>query len=335
MLSRPITKYLLAICLVAALVVVGVGVYVYSDYFLYSSPEDVTVEIPKGPSLNEIAGALEESGAIKSAKAFVGYVVVHNAERSLKAGEYELKAGSGIGDVVDKIVKGEVVLREITIPEGLTVPQTAELLDEKGVVTKEAFLKAAGDREFIRAKLGRPVDSVEGYLYPDTYKVEKGITAKELVARMIARHREVFRAIDHSGVDLSSHEIVTLASIIEKETAVAEERPIISAVLHNRLKLGMRLECDPTVIYGMGEDFHGNLRKKDLQLESPYNTYVIYGLPPGPISNPGKGSLEAAVNPAPVDYLYFVSRGDGTHKFSSRYREHLRAVRKYQKRRRR
>ena len=135
-------------------------------------------------------------------------------------------------------------------------------------------------------------------------------------------------------VDLSSHEIVTLASIIEKETAVAEERPIISAVLHNRLKLGMRLECDPTVIYGMGEDFHGNLRKKDLQLESPYNTYVIYGLPPGPISNPGKGSLEAAVNPAPVDYLYFVSRGDGTHKFSSRYREHLGAVRKYQKRRR-
>ncbi len=333
MLSRSLTKYLM-LSLLLVLATIGLFAYFYVDYYLYDSPEDIVLEIPKGASLGEIARRLEESGVIKNANAFKGYVLFRGWEKSLKAGEYEFQQGSLMGDVVGKLLRGDVVLREITIPEGLTVAQIAELLDSKGVIKRENFLKVARDPELARGVLGDSVDSFEGYLYPDTYRVSKAISAEELVERMVERHREVLAQIDQSNEELSEREIVILASIIEKETAVPAEKPLISAVLRNRLRRGMRLECDPTVIYGMGEEFDGNLRERDLQMDNPYNTYVIEGLPPGPISNPGRSSLEAAVNPAPVDYLYFVSRGDGTHKFSSSYREHLEAVRKYQRRRR-
>lgn len=241
LLSKYPPKYLL-LSLVFVLLVLGLCAYVYLSYFLYGSSEDVVVEIPRGAGLGEIARKLENGGVVRSAKAFVGYVLLSGREKDLRAGEYEFRAGSVMADVLDKLIRGDVVLREITIPEGLTVAEIADLLGSRGVVERESFLDLALDPGFANEVLGDSVGTLEGYLYPDTYKVRRDTSAEELIERMVARHREVFRQIDLSAIELSEREIVTLASIIEKETAVDDEKPLVSAVLHNRLRVGMKLE---------------------------------------------------------------------------------------------
>jgi len=312
------------------------AIFVHFTYFSPSAKKTTHVEISKGLGVRGIGVLLEKSGVIKSEEVFIFYVVVKNAQNKLRAGEYQFRSGESISEIIERLVNGDIIVRNITIPEGLTVGQIAELLDINGVMSKEEFLKKAKSVNFARELLGESVLSFEGYLFPDTYSYAKGITPEELIRVMVSRFQKVYDYLktQYREVNLTNNEIVTLASIIEKETGDASERPLISAVFQNRLKIGMRLESDPTVIYGLGAQFNGNLTKEDLRAKASYNSYNTYtnpGLPPGPISNPGKDSLEAVFNPAEVDYLYFVSKGDGTHYFSSEYAQHREAVFKYQK----
>lgn len=309
--------------------------FIYFTYFIPPTSqraEKVTLEIPKGSGLKDIALELKRAGVIRSDKLFILFVFIKGDKSRLKAGEYEFKPGDSLNQIIEKLIRGDVVVHKITIPEGFTIKEIADLLERNGVMPKEAFLEKSHDTEFAKELLGDPsLPSLEGYLFPDSYSYKKGITPEEFIRMMVARFKEVYGLLRAKAgeLDLTDREIVILASIIEKETGNVSERPLISAVFHNRLRLGMRLESDPTVIYGMS-NFDGNLTKKDLRTETKYNTYKIFGLPPGSISNPGKYSLEAALNPAKVNYLYFVSRGDGIHEFSSNYRDHLKAVAEYQ-----
>lgn len=308
------------------------GVYYYINN-IPSVSEDKVIDIPKGKGVRSISTLLEDDGVIKSGDLFVIYVIGKGWQDRLKAGEYEFKKGNTMADIALKLSRGDVVIHRVTVPEGLTVREIAELLDKSGVLDGGEFMAAAGNPKLLEGLPGRHLTGVEGYLFPDTYSYTKGVTPEEFVQMMVGRFNEVYKSLGglKNRVNLTDNEIITLASMIEKETGTASERPLISAVFHNRLKLGMRLESDPTVIYGMGEDFDGNLTKEDLNTMSQYNTYLVNGLPPGPISNPGKESIIAALDPAPVGYLYFVSRGNGTHYFSTNYKDHRRAVSEYQR----
>jgi UPF0755 protein len=236
--------------------------------------------------------------------------------------------------LLEILKEGRVILHEIRIPEGYNARQVGRLLEEKGLLTQETFTPLIHDPDFIR-RLGIDATSLEGYLFPETYYFSKHVQGEEVIETMVSRFKRAIplewsqRARE---LRLTEHQMVTLASIIEKETGVDDERPLISAVFHNRLKRHIPLQSDPTVIYAL-PDFTGNLTRKHLSRASPYNTYRVKGLPPGPIANPGAKSLEAALYPADVNYLYFVSKNDGSHYFSMTLVEHNRAVQYYQPRR--
>ncbi len=298
-----------------------------------SVTKDTRIEIPKGSGLSSISQKLMESGVIANDTLFILYVMKEGWQDKLKAGEYKFEKGSTMAGVVRKIVNGDVELNKVTIPEGLTAREIARLLDEKGVVTESEFLEEAQNETLVKKLLGPDVTSLEGYLFPETYSYSGSLKAGELIELMVERFKAVYEPLSEQrkGVNLTDNEILTLASIVEKETGASFERPLISAVFQNRIKIGMKLDSDPTVIYGMGENYKGNLSREDLKRYSDYNTYIIKGLPPGPIANPGKESILAVLNPADVKYLYFVSKGDGTHHFSNSFREHQNAVNKYQK----
>jgi len=260
---------------------------------------------------------------------------LRRAESRLKAGEYKLSPCMNLIKVLGILEQGRVLEHPFTIPEGYTIAQIARVLAELGLADEERFLKLAYDQKFI-SKLGIRTISLEGYLFHDTYRISKGNKEEEIIELMVGQFNKTITQNDRkraAELGFSMHQIVTLASIIEKETSAPGERSLISAVFHNRLKRKLPLQSDPTVIYALGKDFDGNLTKKDLMTESPYNTYLYPGLPPGPIANSGRAAIHAALYPAEVDYLYFVSKNDGTHKFSTTHKEHIRAVRKYQRRR--
>lgn len=297
-------------------------------------PGAVIIEIPEGMTLRQLAAKLEQERLIRSQWAFVLLGRLRAADRHIKVGEYEVHAGMRPHDMLMKFLSGHVVLHEVTIPEGYTIVELAQVCAQQRVADPEALIRLAYDRDFVHS-LDIDAASLEGYLFPDTYKFARHTKPKEVLKEMVENMKNVFtpelkqRAQE---VHMSQHQILTLASVIEKETGVEQEREFISAVFHNRLKLGIPLQSDPTVIYGL-ERFDGNLRKHDLDSKSPYNTYRVRGLPPGPIGNPGLGSIRAALYPAPTKHLYFVSRNDGTHQFSSTLAEHNRAVDKYQRHR--
>jgi len=325
---------LLLTILTLLLITSFVGIYGYLNYYSYTPPNKVIVEIPRGRGLKEISRMLEHSGVVKSDKAFIIYVTFKGAQDNLQAGEYEFNRTDNLPSVIDKLVQGDVIVRKFTIPEGLTVNEIASLLETEGVLPREEFIEQAGKTNLAKQLLGEDIVSFEGYLFPETYFYKKGITAEEIIGKMVLRFNTVWNSLKNqsSDIDLSDHEFVTLASIIEKETGDPDERNLISEVFHNRLGIGMRLESDPTVIYALGSKFNGNLTRDELKTESAYNTYVYSGLPPGPIANPGKESLQAALNPSKHNFLYFVSKGNGTHVFSKNYKDHLKAVKKYQNR---
>jgi UPF0755 protein len=236
--------------------------------------------------------------------------------------------------VVDKIARGDVFLRPVTFREGLTIRQMAAIFEERGFGTAAEFVAAASKPGPIR-ELDPQARDLEGYLFPDTYTLPRRTTADELVTRMVARFEKALTPETREQAasrGLRLRELVTLASLVEKETAKPEERPLVAAVYANRLKTGMGMQCDPTVIYALERAgrYSGNLTRADLQFDSPYNTYRYAGLPPGPIAAPGQASLEAAANPAAVPYLYFVSRNDGSHAFATTLDEHNRNVFEYQ-----
>jgi len=291
----------------------------------------IVVNVRRGAMVPEIALTLEKAGVIRSAEVFRYYVAFKGLGPQIKAGEHVLDPSLGVPEVLDALIKGRYKLYRLTVPEGLTMFQIASLVEENGLADRDRFLELCRDPKFI-AELGLDVKTLEGYLFPETYHFVRGASTRDVIEAMVGRFQKVWERYQPriKSVDLSRHEVVTLASIVEKETGASHERPMIAAVFLNRLKRGMRLETDPTVIYGL-ENFDGNLTRKDLETLTPYNTYRIDGLPPGPIANPGEESLRAVIEPAPVDYLYFVSKNDGTHDFSHSLSEHNRAVYKYQK----
>lgn len=235
-------------------------------------------------------------------------------------------------EILERVRSGKVRTYEVVLPEGSRATEIAARFEEAGLARKDEFLAAVFDPAFARS-LGIEAESLEGYLYPETYRVARNLSARALARMLVDQFFAVWRTVEPAAraSGLTQHQIVTLASIVEKETAAPDERPLIAAVFLNRLDRRMRLETDPTVIYGIA-DFDGNLRKKHLLDDTnPYNTYRIPGLPPGPIASPGADALRAVVEPAETEYLFFVSRNDGTHVFSRTYREHVDAVNHYQK----
>jgi UPF0755 protein len=289
--------------------------------------------VEPGTSLAAVARGLERDGLIRRAWAFEGLARYRGLATELRSGEYEFSPHLGSGEILERIAEGRVRTHRIAIPEGLTATEIAQRFEEGGLADSGEFLAAVQSQELVD-ELGVEGESLEGYLFPETYQLARGLPAAEIARAMVAQFQTVWAEIapGSEALGLSMLETVTLASIIEKETGVPEERAEIAAVLHNRLQRGMRLETDPTVIYGIPQ-FDGNLRRTDLEdAGNPYNTYQIPGLPPGPIANPGAEALRAAVAPADSSHLFFVSRGDGTHHFSSSYAEHSAAVDRFQKR---
>ena len=314
--------------------------FIFSLYWLFFRPPSHAsltkiIYIKKGMPLKKISAMLEQEGIIRNRHFFVGIVTILGKKAGIKAGEYQFHTRMLPLEVLDALVKGQVRLHLVTIAEGFTLYQIAQLLEELNIVGKEVFLQKASSPAFI-SSLGLPAEvgsTLEGYLFPDTYHLFREMDPEEVIQITVRQFKKVFNpdlASRASQLGISQREAVILASIIEKETPLSEEKPLISAVFHNRLKKKMPLQSDPTVIYGI-KNFDGNLTKEDLLRPTPYNTYLVNGLPPTPICNPGKDSIHAALYPASVPYLYFVSKNDGSHYFSSGIEEHHQAVWRYQK----
>jgi UPF0755 protein len=319
-------------------------VLIFSTYWFFFRPPSgpsltKVIMVKKGMPLRKISAMLEQEGIIRNSQVFTWIATLRGKKSGIKAGEYEFHAGMSFFQVLDALEKGQAKHHLVTIAEGYTLSQIAQLLDELKIVGKKEFLEKASSPALILS-LGlpfsassKPAPSLEGYLFPNTYNLMRETTPEEIIQVMVQQFNKVFnKELIHRGsqLGLSQKEVVILASIIEKETSLTEEKPLVSAVFHNRLKKKIPLQSDPTVIYGI-KNFNGNLTKVDLQRPTPYNTYLINGLPPTPICNPGKDSILAALYPSPVSYLYFVSKNDGSHYFASNFEEHNRAVWKYQK----
>jgi len=333
-LKRALLLLTAVILLVAGAAVAWVITGVERPYKGYTASEQF-VEIPPGSSQAAMGRRLAEAGVVRNETVFRAAVWMRGAGRRLQAGEYRFDAAISPAGVVDKIRRGDVFLQPITFREGLTIRQMGELYEARGFGPASEFTKAARNGKRADAFDSQAAD-LEGYLFPDTYKMPRRTTAEQLVDRMVAGFEKVLTAdlrAQAAARGLSVRELVTLASLVEKETGKAEERSLVSAVYHNRLKIRMALYCDPTVIYALERAgrYTGDLTREDLQFDSPYNTYRYAGLPPGPIAAPGRASLEAAANPSDVSYLYFVSRNDGSHVFASTLDEHNRNVHEFQK----
>lgn len=296
-------------------------------------PPEKIVVIPEGATFQQVAGLLEREQLIRSRSVFVMLGKAQEVDRKIQPGEYELHAAMPPADILAKLLAGRVLLHAVTIPEGYTFTQIADVLAEQGITNRADFLKLASDTAFIKT-LGISGETAEGYLFPDTYRFARATSAKDVIRTMVDQLARIMTEewkTRAKEMNLTMHQVLTLASVIEKETGSGDERPQIASVFHNRLKKRIPLQSDPTVIYGL-PNFDGNLHKKDLSHPSPYNTYRWAGLPPGPIASPGADAIRAALYPSTSTYLYFVSRNDGTHHFSATLTEHNRAVEKYQKR---
>ena len=293
--------------------------------------EIVDVRVEQGEPFTAVVHKLHEQKVITNERLFTIWARITGAEKKVHWGLYRFDTGLPPREVLHRMVIGKAVFQTVTVPEGLTVREVADLLAKLQIAEREKFLTVASDPDLLKS-LGLESKGLEGYLFPNTYHFTPSTSEKEIITTMVEQFRKasepLLSQLD-TGSGLSAHEIVTLASIIEKETGVDSERPLVSAVFHNRLKLNMSLQSDPTVIYGL-RDFNGDLTRKDLKDASPYNTYRIPALPPGPICNPSLASIKAALAPADVPYLFFVSKNDGTHAFSENLETHNQAVKALQ-----
>ena len=326
-------KRLVLLIVFMALVLGAGGWWIYSQvvepYRGYTEPE-VFVDIPAGSSTAAIANRLVEAGVVRDARTFQVALWISGRSRSLRAGEYRFEAPLHALDVIDKIARGDVYRRRLTFREGLTIDEMAQVFEERGFGAAGDFRKAAENASLIQ-DLDPGAPDLEGYLFPETYALPRGTSAAAVVAQMVDAFKNALTPEIRSqatAAGLTIRQLVTLASLVEKETGTPSERPLVAAVYANRLRIRMGMQADPTVIYALQKagKYTGNLRRDDLQFDSPYNTYRYPGLPPGPIAAPGKASLEAAAKPADVDYLYFVSKNDGSHVFASTLAEHNRNV---------
>lgn len=325
------------ICLLGAL---G-GAATFFAWNFVSSPassqsREVIYNLNAGKGFATVARELEQEGVIKSADFFSLYAKLTGERAKIKIGEYGLNTNMTPAEVIAVITSGKSIGKPFTVSEGLSIFEIAQNYEKQGFGAAQDFLNAVRDQALIRTLLGETHESLEGYLFPETYMVTKFMTARELVVAMVKRFLTVYAEVPPQSriKGLNRHQIVTLASIIEKETGAPHERRLISSVFHNRMKKRMRLQTDPTVIYGKAVDITGRIEisitRLDLRTPTRYNTYVIPSLPPGPIANPGKLALLAAVDPEASPYLFFVSQNDGTHIFTEHYKDHSNAVKKFQ-----
>ena len=332
-------KLLIALVVILVLLLAGgtAGLLTYrrvtQPYRGYSGAEQI-VEIPQGAGSLGIGERLVAGGVVRDLTTFRIALWMSGEGRRLKAGEYRFDREMTAFEVIDKIARGDINVVNVTFPEGLTVLEMAKIFESNGIGPASSFVTAARNAALVR-ELDPAAPDLEGYLFPETYAVSRHADAATLVQLMVARFARVFtpelrQAAAARG--LSIRQAVTLASIVEKETGRPEERPVVAAVYSNRLRKNMALQCDPTVIYALQKAgrYSGNLHRDDLGFNSPYNTYRYPGLPPGPIASPGRASLDAAVRPADNDFLYFVSRNDGSHEFARTLDEHNRNVHKFQ-----
>lgn len=306
---------------------------IHDPYKGYAGAEQF-IDIPPGVSSTAIGRRLVDAGVVETETVFRVALRVSGSVRSLKAGEYRFDHPMSAIEVIDMVGRGDTFARRITFPEGLTILEMAQLYESRGFGQAHDFAEAARDASIIK-DIDPAATDLEGYLFPDTYALPRHTTAAQLMRLAVARFEHLFTPDlrrDAAARHLTVRQAVTLASIVEKEASRPDERPQIAGVYVNRLRLGMPLQCDPTVIYALQRagKYTGNLRRDDLGFDSPYNTYRYPGLPPGPIASPGRASLEAAVHPAANEYLYFVSRNDGSHEFARTLDEHNRNVQKYQ-----
>jgi UPF0755 protein len=330
-------RNILILLLLLAVIAAGAIFFGFSrvnERFKGYGESETFVEVPPGAAPATIGQRLVDAGVVRDPLTFRAAVWLSGRARELKAGEYQFEQPMSAFEVVDKIARGEVYRRFITFREGLTTSEMAQLYEAGGFGKAADFEKAAADPSSIK-DIDREAGDLEGYLFPETYTLRRDTPAAVLVTQMTDLFRKTFTpalAEAAKAQGLTVREAVTLASLVEKETAVPEERPLVAAVYLNRKKLGMPMQADPTVIYALqrARRYTGNLRRDDLQFDSPYNTYRYPGLPPGPIAAPGRASLEAAVNPAEVDYVYFVSKNDGSHVFARTLEEHNRNVQQWQ-----
>lgn len=334
---RKLAAALVVVLLLLAVAAGAAGYIVWQrihEPYRASDSVEQFIDIPPGTGTAAIARRLVEAGLVRDAFTFRAALWWTGRSRALQAGEYRFDRPAAAVDVVDRLARGDIYARRLTFPEGLTIQEMARIYEARDFGTAAAFVEAAGDEALID-DLDPMATDLEGYLFPDTYTLPRGTPARRLIALMVDRFRAAYRddlrrAAGEQG--LTTRQVVTLASLVEKETGRADERPLVAAVYRNRLKIGMGLQADPTVVYALQKAgrYDGNIRRQDLAIDSPYNTYRHPGLPPGPIAAPGEASLEASLVPARVSYLYFVSRNDGSHVFATTLAEHNRNVRQFQ-----
>lgn len=320
-----------AILILLAAAVPSLGFIYYLKVPADRHGEERLFIVQEGWILKRIATELERNGIIRHPALFLAWARMQGDGRNIRAGEYRISPGMSPVRILEMLTRGEVVTHAVTIPEGYTVEQIAGAIDRAGLGNREEFMGLFEDREFMEAHRV-PGPTLEGYLFPDTYHFDRGLSAGRMAGIMVNRFWKVVESLEPrlAETGMNIQEVITLASIVEKETGHPDERSLVASVFLNRLDRGMRLDSDPTVIYGIA-GFEGRLTRTHLQTFTPYNTYRIRGLPPGPIANPGEAAIKAVLYPAESDYLFFVSRNDGSHKFSRTLAEHNRAVRTYQR----
>jgi UPF0755 protein len=327
------SKYLILFMLIIIILPVSLAGFWMQSFITTAVPPAMTeaIEIKPGSSFTRIANQLEQAGVISDAQRFTLLARWREAAAKIHAGEYLFENAATPDEVLNRLIAGDIRKFQVTIPEGFNLKEIAARLARTEIAAAEDFLSLCYDDSFIKA-LGIEAGSLEGYLFPETYTYSSSTTAHQLLRTMVEQlNKQLSPALlkKAESLNLNRHELLTLASIIQKEAGNVMEMPLISAVFHNRLKRGIALQADPTVIYGI-KNFDGNLTRKHLETPTAYNTYRKRGLPPGPIACPGAFALHAAANPAKTRDLYFVARGDGTHEFNETLKEHNRAVRRYQ-----
>ncbi len=330
-------KLLIRFAIAFLVITVAAALYLSHEYnqYIHSTPDNKNekrlIVIEQGESIPKIIAKLEENGVIVGAKKFYYFARLNKKLRAFKFGEYEFTTSMRPIDVVNKLITGEIKKYKLTIPEGYNIYQVADVFFDKMGISRDDFLERCMSKDFT-TRMGINAPMLEGYLFPDTYYFNKNMSLDDMILKMVWNfklHFDKKMRARAKELGMTRHEITTLASIIEKETSKVSEMSIISGVFHNRLKINMMLQSDPTVIYGIA-DFDGNVTRKHLRTFTAYNTYKIKGFPPTPIANPGLAALKAALNPADVPYLFFVSKNNGSHYFSETFGKHKKAVRKFQ-----
>ncbi len=316
-------------------VLLGAGVAALETPFDGNDGNPVVVSIPAGATAGSVATLLADNGVVRSARELRWWLRLSGLQGSIHTGRYRFEGPASLRQVAEVITEGKVLLASVTVLEGATRWQVADALAAAGFGARDEAWQATGDVSLV-ADIDPDASDLEGYLFPDTYFAPEGAGAADIVAMMVDQFREVWneeRSAAAAEAGFSPREIITIASLIEAETGRVDERALVSGVYHNRLRIGMLLQCDPTLLYALYLDGRTdrNIRRADFDNPSPYNTYRVGGLPPGPIANPGEASIAAALAPAETEFLYFVGRNDGSHAFARTLREHNNNVNRYQR----